>query len=1122
VSVNELTVPGLQRLSNAAGLSIELFDHGAIRRMDGAGITINLFPGNTVEGGPANLWLRRIDADGAVQAVPLLGPQAPLALRAVSNELAQAQGDWQGLRIRLQLRLAAQRCDWFWHLEVENLGEDACTIDVLLVQDVALAPYGAIRLNEYYVSHYLDLAPLAHPRHGALLAARQNQAAAGRHPWLLMGSLGRSVAWATDALQWQGLGVRAGASPLGVTQGLPSHRLQHEHALIALQEAPITLAPRARACVGFFGHLQADHPAATAPQDLDALGEVLAQPQARPAPWRDAPAAPPPAPSLFALSGWLAAHDFQTGDIDAHWPGPRRHEEFDGATHLSFFGVDSSHVVLRAKELRVHRPHGHILRSGRHLVPDESALTSTVWMGGVFHAMLTQGHVSINRLLSTTHGWLGQERSHGLRVFVDAGRGWQQLGTPSAFEIAPERCRWLYRYDDGLLEVTSEAQHAPQAMALRLRVLDGPALRLRLTLHLALGGDDGTTPLQAPMRHEPDGSVFIAVPPGSELAARFPDGGLRIEPESGSTLEQVHDDSALYEDKRSRGLPFVCIDSGAVSQFGLRLMGRLVDAASPPPGEAPLPAWTLPTAGADAAAAQRLADILPWYRHNALVHYLSPRGLEQYSGGGWGTRDVCQGPLEMLLALGRTAPVRDLLCRVFAAQNADGDWPQWFMFFERERQIRAGDSHGDIVFWPLLGLAQYLVASGDAALLDEPLPFHAAPGEEPEVASVWQHVARALALIAARRIPGTHLAAYGHGDWNDSLQPADPALRERLCSAWTVTLHHQVLTTMARALGGLGRSGTAASLRAEAAAVQADFQRLLVADGVVAGYALFEPGQPPRLLLHPSDTLTGLRYSLLPMMHAILDDLLSPGQAEAQLALIEQHLLGPDGARLFDRPLHYRGGPMTLFQRAESSSFFGREIGVMYMHAHLRHAQALAHMGRAQAFFDALARAHPIALRSVVPSASLRQANCYYSSSDAAFADRYEAQDHYERIGQGTVALDGGWRIYSSGPGIAIALVVGHFLGLRRAHESLVLDPVMPPSLDGLRVRVEIADTSVDLVVRLGPAGCGTVALTFDGVHLPFTPEANPYRRGGACVAMVDLRRRLAAPGPHALVVQTA
>ena len=114
----------------------------------------------------------------------------------------------------------------------------------------------------------------------------------------------------------------------------------------------------------------------------------------------------------------------------------------------------------------------------------------------------------------------------------------------------------------------------------------------------------------------------------------------------------------------------------------------------------------------------QLGDILPWYAHNALVHYLSPRGLEQYSGGGWGTRDVCQGPLEMLLALGQTAPVRDLLLRVFSAQNPDGDWPQWFMFFPREASIRAGDSHGDIVFWPLLGLAQYLIASGDASVLD--------------------------------------------------------------------------------------------------------------------------------------------------------------------------------------------------------------------------------------------------------------------------------------------------------------------------------------------------------------------------------------------------------------------
>ena len=54
-----------------------------------------------------------------------------------------------------------------------------------------------------------------------------------------------------------------------------------------------------------------------------------------------------------------------------------------------------------------------------------------------------------------------------------------------------------------------------------------------------------------------------------------------------------------------------------------------------------------------AAAVERAGEIFIWFIHNALVHYLSPRGLEQYSGGGWGTRDVCQGPVELLLAAER-------------------------------------------------------------------------------------------------------------------------------------------------------------------------------------------------------------------------------------------------------------------------------------------------------------------------------------------------------------------------------------------------------------------------------------------------------------------------------------
>ncbi len=1129
MTTNNLPAPRSARhLDHGAGLSIDWLAHGALGRVDAHGVMVNLFPGNTVEGGPANLWLR-LHGPSGVELAPLLGPLSPLSPLSSDAEAPapNLRGLWRGLRITVQLRLSRVDSTWFWHVRVDNDGPAPCRIDVVSVQDIGLSTWGASRLNEHYVSHYIDLAQLAHHRQGWVLAARQNLAVDGRHPWCLMGSLRRGAAFATDALQVQGLHARAGAPPQGLVQGLPSRRLQHEHALLAIQDDAVTLDPGAGVDLGFFVHVRADHPQATHDDDLALVDAIVSRPEAQPVlpAAATAPQAPAPGHSLFATAPFLPVRDLTPAELGTLFGSARRHEETDDGELLSFFHGANAHVVLRAKELRVQRPHGHILRTGRHLVPDEAALTSTTWMAGVFHSMVTQGHVSINRCLSTVRGALGQYRSHGQRIFVRAQGGvWQQLGVPSAFEIEPDRCRWLYAHGGGLIEVRSDAQPAPHALGLQVRVIDGAAVQLRVVHHVALGGDDagddglvaGSDVLTAaPPWHADAEGIFVGVPDGSALGRRFPGGGLRIDAGTGAcagpAFAQAGGDGLLFDDGHTRGLPYICIDSGEVREFSLRLMGRLVDVPPTEPGHLTMPRWAAPAKSVLATPAHRLAEIAPWYLHNALVHYLSPRGLEQYSGGGWGTRDVCQGPLEMLLALDRPAPVRDLLLRVFAAQNADGDWPQWFMFFERERDIRAGDSHGDIVFWPLLGLARYLLASGDAAMLDETVPYHAAPGEPAQAGSVWQHVERALAVIAGRRIEGTHLAAYGHGDWNDSLQPADPALRERLCSAWTVTLHHQMLGTLARALRQTGRPGLAAPLSAEASCVLADFQRLLVVDGVVSGYALFPPARAVECLLHPADTRTGVHHSLLPMMHAVLDDMLSPAQARSHLALIDAHLTGPDGARLFDRPLPYRGGPQVLFQRAETSAYFGREIGVMYMHAHLRFAEMLAHLGLAQRFFDALSLAHPIGLRERVASASARQANCYYSSSDAAFADRYEANAHYGRVADGTVALDGGWRIYSSGPGIAVGLLVGSFLGIRREFDRLVVDPVMPASLDGLVATVPLGEHRLEIEYRIGERGHGPTRLELDGSDLPFVRGHNPYRLGGAEVRMADLAPRLGA-----------
>ncbi|HYJ98113.1 MAG TPA: glycosyl hydrolase family 65 protein, partial [Burkholderiaceae bacterium] len=592
----------------------------------------------------------------------------------------------------------------------------------------------------------------------------------------------------------------------------------------------------------------------------------------------------------------------------------------------------------------------------------------------------------------------------------------------------------------------------------------------------------------------------------------------RIDATPDTTIERAGGDELLFADGRSRDQPFVVLITAPGTSLGLRITGQLVGPApaavvAPSPHDAAAAArfWRDMTGLAfEAPKSQevtRLAAILPWMAHDATIHYLAPRGLEQYSGGGWGTRDVCQGPVELLLSLGQVSPVRELLKQVFRNQNADGDWPQWFMFFERERGIRAGDSHGDIVFWPLLALAQYLLASGDGAMLDETLPFFDPRGDtHAQHGSVLAHVERALALIERRVIAGTRLAAYGHGDWNDSLQPADPALAEQLCSAWTVTLHHQMVDTLAQALRHVGRAALADQFGAPLAAIREGFQRLLVHDGVVAGYARFDADGNVAHWLHPSDRETGVRYSVLPMIHGILSNLFTREQALRHVDLIRRHLLAADGVRLFDRPLRYRGGLQRNFQRAETSTFFGREIGLMYMHAHLRWAEALAHLGDGEAALHALRVANPIGLRDTVPNARLRQANCYTSSSDAAFADRYDATERYDAVRTGAVDVEGGWRVYSSGAGIFVRLVRERLLGLRLRHDALGIDPVLPRSLDGLHVRVLLHGRRVALRYRVGPLGHGPVAIRCNGRALALDREAHPYRIGGVVVPLHDLR----------------
>ena len=1132
-------------LTAGGGLRAVAVDGGALASLATDRLELVQHAASVFEAGLLQLWVR----DGAGGSWPLLGAGSGARASPEGAALVVRGGAADGsgsLTWRATLTLADDRPAWAWHVEVLNQGSAPREVNLVHAHDVALAVPVNLRSNEFYVSQYLDVTPLHGDGFGTALAVRQNLAQSGRHPWCVLAATSPVVAWATDALDVHGWSARAGRAQGGPTGDLPSRRRQHEHTLVTLQTGPTRLAPGEALRTSFAGLLVDDHPTATSDADLPLVAEALRDALAA-APWATARLTTPDsrAPGQAAPAGAydggreLTVRPLTDDELRDRWPEPwRAVERGDDGGILSFF-TDDTHVVTMAKELTVLRPHGTILRTGDRASPDPRSLTATAWMTGAPLSYLTRGHASRDPALTTVRGYLGLHRAYGLRVFVEDQEAWRLLDLPSAFAMTPDSARWVYAApalgnDPGaVVEISTVAPPQEHRMDLRVQTTVGPPARLMLALHLAPeddpapGADDAAR--RPVVEQTADGLVV-------RLAGSGDEEGPTLSLRTADHLT-VAEDGQLFDDGRRRSSTVVTLLTATTSDLDVELRLAPSRDASPSegPGRGPRRMAEVPGAGAgwwrdvtavrvlDSADVDPVAVSLPWLVRDAFVHFLAPRGLEQYTGGAWGTRDAAQGPLELLLALDRQQDARDLLLTIVAAQDPDGTWPQAFGFLPGDEQFRMGPPHGDILHWPVLAVGRYLQAFGDSSLLEEPVGWYA-PAGEPEVppATLLVHLERALDRARADVLPGTRLVAYGHGDWNDSLQPADPAMARTLTSAWTVTLHHQALSTLADGLGAVGGHGAlSADLRHEAADVAADLHRHLVVDGELAGYAQLDPPDDlgrvavRRLLIHPRDTETGLRHGSLQMIHALGDSLFDPDQAAHHVALVREHLMGVDGVRLFDRPPAYHGGPMRHFQRAETATFVGREIGLMYVHAHLRWCEAMAHWGDAEALWLGISQVLPAAAAHVVPGARRRQANAYPSSSDAGVLDRADFARRYAEVLTGKTGLEGGWRIYSSGPGVLLRIIAQSLLGVRRRGSAVLIDPVLPARLDGLLAEVPLGGGLLRARYRVGPRGHGPTAVRLAGRVLPTTRTENPYRPGGLTVALADLSEALRPDGPE-------
>jgi len=264
--------------SSPSGIEARFTTSGVLRRLDVGDRSLMMYPADELEAGPANLYLR-IRGDEGAEAVAMLGPGSGSTV-GWSNDGPVIVGTWRDLRYAITFRVAEALPAWYWHVAVESLRSTPTDIDVIYAQDVALAPYAAVRACEYYVSQYLDVTPVVGTSAGTALAVRQNMPGPTA-PWAVIGALSEGVGWGTDALQLVGRDHRAGAEIPGLSANdLPSTRLQHEHTLALLQARPVRLARGETMTTGFFGAYRPDHPAATSSHDRAAVDEALSQPEA--------------------------------------------------------------------------------------------------------------------------------------------------------------------------------------------------------------------------------------------------------------------------------------------------------------------------------------------------------------------------------------------------------------------------------------------------------------------------------------------------------------------------------------------------------------------------------------------------------------------------------------------------------------------------------------------------------------------------------------------------------------------------------------------------------------------------------------------------------------------------